>query len=184
MEEKETKETKEKKIEDNTHQKAYWIVGISLIIFLILLFGSLIGFNIIRNRIQDFSLGNGRRGGTNYEVSDDGLMKNISKGLAETEINVENIVFSGFTITERNTDSGETETIIDSDIRFTIENKSEEDIKDAGSYSVALYDSSNSKLTQFTIKLDTLPSKKEVMFRQNLNMSCVNADRVEISKIN
>lgn len=170
----------EKKSGENTGEKFFWIVGIAVIIFMILLLGSLIGLKITRDKIGGIS-GFQWSGNSNYEILDNGTMRNTNNEILRTEIDVDNVRFSHFAITQRNGESGEDE-VYDTDISFDIENMNEE-VLESALYIVALYDSSNTKLIDFSIQLDNLPAREPVMFRQNLSKSCVDAAHIEVEKV-
>ena len=164
----------------NPNEKLFWMIGFSLIIFLVLVLISVVALKNVRNRID--SLGElSVEQNLNYEVLDNGLKKNNNVNLAETEITIEQIVFSHFSITEGDSMMDEVDRV-DSNILFEVENKAEEG-NGEGSYIIKLFDSEENELTRFSLRLGKLPSNKKIPFRQNLGTSCVNAARVEIEKI-
>ena len=171
----------EKKSEENTSEKFFWIIGIAVIVFLILLLGSLIGLKMTRDKINSIS-GLKLNNNGNYEVLEGGTMRNTNDELLRAEIDVDNIRFSNFAITQRNELTDEDEEYYDADISFNIENMNEEVVESA-MFIVTLYDSSNTKLIDFSIQLDNLPARKPIPYRQNLNKSCVDAAHVEVEKI-
>lgn len=171
----------EKNSEENTHEKFFWIIGIAVIIFMILLFGSLIGLKITRDKIGNLSgLQLGNNG--NYEVLEDGTMRNTNKDILRKEIDVDNVRFSHFTISQRNEKNGEDEEMYDTDISFEIENMNEEIIESA-LYIVSLTDSSDNELINFSIQLDNLPAREPIVFRQNLTKSCVDTANIDIKRV-
>ena len=78
MEEKNNKETPT----SGTEKKAFWIIGIALIIFLIILFGSLIGLKITRDGLNNVIKNHGKNSGEinnlvqNYEELENGVKIN------------------------------------------------------------------------------------------------------------
>ncbi|MBQ9314748.1 MAG: hypothetical protein IJ220_07155 [Clostridia bacterium] len=175
---------KEKKTEGNSNEKLFWMIGISLIVFLVLVLVSVIILKNVRNKIYNMPSGQnvgGNTVSTNYEVLDNGVKRNNSESLARTEIDVGNVRFSHFSIMERDDELDENN--IDTDITFDVENM-EENPAGQGSYIITLYDSADTVLTSFTVRLESLPAREPVLFRQNLAISCVDTARVEVEKIN
>lgn len=171
----------EKNLRENTHEKFFWIIGIAVIIFMILLLGSLIGLKITRDsvgNISEIQFGNNR----NYEVLEDGTMKNTNKDVLRKEIDVDNIRFSHFTISQRNEQNEEGEETYDTDVAFDIENMNEE-VLESALFIVTLYDSNNNKLIDFSIQLDDMPAREPIVFRQNLTKSCVDTANIDVKRV-
>ena len=170
------------KSKENTSEKFFWIIGIGIIVFLILLLGSLIGLKITRDKISGISGFQFASNKSNYDVLEDGTMKNVNDELLRAEIDIDNIRFSNFAITQRNEDIGESGEFYDTDINFNIENMNKEVVESAV-FIVTLYGSDDTKLIDFSIQLDNLPAREPIMYRQNVNQSCVDAAHVDIEKL-
>ncbi len=133
---------------NETEKKAFWIVGIALIVFLIILFGSLIGLKITRdgiNKIANTDLGNGtvtQNAVQNYEELENGVRYNTSEDVVNAEIVKNGIRLAHFNIDE-----------IDgiSTVSASIENVTQEIIKDI-TINVRIYDSNDVLLAEFAGK--------------------------------
>ena len=89
-----------------TEKKAFWIIGFALIIFLIILFGSLIGLKITRDRVNNVIKNQGKNSGElgevvqNYEELENGVKINTSDEVREAEFVKDGIRLSHFNIDE------------------------------------------------------------------------------------
>ena len=170
---------------NNTHEKAFWVIGIALIVFLVLVLVSVLLLKSTREKANNLNgslnLFGNQTENVNYETATDGVKRNNNEAVTRAEIDIDNIRFSHFGIVENNRGSEEAG-IIDTDITFDIENMDTEE-KGKTSFLVTLYDEKDTILTDFTIQIEKLPARKAVPFRQNLNISCVNAARVTVDKV-
>lgn len=171
MEEKNNKETPT----SGTEKKAFWIIGFALIIFLIILFGSLIGLKITRDRVNDVIKGQGKNSGElsnivqNYEELENGLKVNTSEEVERAEFIKDGIRLSHFNIDE-----------IDglSTVSASIENMTQEVIKDI-TITVKMYDSNNTLLGEFSAVTSSIEPENMDMINSQIMKSCVNTARIE-----
>jgi len=172
-------ETKEKGTKEKLDEKPFLAIGIALIIFLILVLGSIIGLKIVRDKINGTGGTTGRTNmnTSNYEVLENGVKSNTSTGVTNAEIDIDNIRFNHFGIVER----GEAD-FLDTDITFDVENMDEEE-RGPLSFLIRFFDSKEQLITDFTIRIESLPARESIPFRQNLNFSCVDAAKVVVQKI-
>ena len=168
--------------ENETHQKAYWIVGIALIVFLILLFGSIIGLKITRDglnnvtdKVGDLDTPGGVAEVPNYEVWDDGTKENISEGVIDAEFNFDGLRISHCSIIERDENFSE--------ISLDVENMTEEKIGKK-TLLVKLYDAEDKLMTEFTVEANELEPQAPTHVRAIKMESCVDAKRVAVELIN
>lgn len=173
------KENKEVKQNDNTHQKVYWIIGIAVVVFLILLFGSLIGLKItkdgsnnILNKFDNISNIDNGQGKQNYEVLEDGTKSNNSVGIANAEFTFnEGIRVSHCSILERENGFSE--------ISLDIENITEEKLNGL-SLLVKLYDSEDKLITEFPMITSDIEPKAPTVVRVLQTVPCVHAEKLMV----
>ena len=158
-----------------TEKKAFWIIGIALIIFLIILFGSLIGLKITRDRVNDVIKNQGKNSGEidnvvqNYEELQSGAKVNTSEEVRDAEFIKDGIKLSHFDISEIEGFST---------VSASIENMTQEVIKDI-TIVVKMYDSNNTLLAEFSAVTSSIEPEKMEMINSQIMKSCVNTARVE-----
>lgn len=159
---------------NGTEKKAFWIVGIALIVFLIILFGSLIGLKITRDGLNNIIKNQGKISGEksavqNYEELDNGVKINTSDEVRDAEITKNGIRLSHFNIDE-----------IDglSTVSAAIENVTQEVINDI-TITVKMYDSNDELLAEFSVVTTSLEPERMDTLASQIMKSCVNAARVE-----
>ena len=171
MEEKNNKETPT----SGTEKKAFWIIGIALIIFLIILFGSLIGLKITRDGLNNVIKNHGKNSGEinnlvqNYEELENGVKINTSEEVRNAEFVKDGIRLSHFNIDE-----------IDgfSTVSASIENMTQEVIKDI-TIVVKMYDSNNTVLAEFSAVTSSIEPENMEMINSQIMKSCANTAKVE-----
>ena len=144
-----------------TEKKAFWIIGIALIIFLIILFGSLIGLKITRDRVNDLIKNQGKNSGElnnvvqNYEELENGVKVNTSDDVREAEFTKDGIRLSHFNIDE-----------IDgfSTVSASIEK---------------MYDSNNTLLAEFSALTSSIEPGNMEMINSQIMKGCANAAKIE-----
>ena len=160
---------------NETEKKALWIIGIALIVFLIILFGSLIGLKITRNginKIVNSNLNNGaviQNAIQNYEELENGVKYNTSEDVTGAEFVNNGIRLAHFNIDE-----------IDgiSTVSASIENVTQEIIKDI-TINVRIYDSNDVLLAEFAAETSSIEPDNVDMISSQIMKSCVNAARIE-----
>ena len=158
-----------------TEKKAFWIIGFALIIFLIILFGSLIGLKITRDRVNDLIKNQGKNSGElnnvvqNYEELENGVKVNTSDDVREAEFTKDGIRLSHFNIDE-----------IDgfSTVSASIENITQEVIKDI-TIVVKMYDSNNTLLAEFSALTSSIEPGNMEMINSQIMKGCANAAKIE-----
>lgn len=171
MGEKNNKETPTGKTERN----AFLIVGIALIIFLVILLGSLIGLKITRDRLNNVIKNQGKNSGEqgeviqNYEELENGVKINTSDDVREAEFTKDGIRLSHFNIDE-----------IDgfSTVSASIENMTQEVIKDI-TIVIRLYDSNDTLLAEFSAVTSSIEPENMDIVNTQIMKSCANTARVE-----
>ena len=84
---------------DSKDKKALYILLIAIVIFIILLVGSIIGLKITRNGIDKFlSKNNLQTGNLNYIIYEDGKKENTSNDVVNAEFEFDGLKFSHFVI--------------------------------------------------------------------------------------
>lgn len=172
-----------KKEKTDSNEKLYWIIGCSLIVFLVLVLISVILLRNTRDKIE----GLGENEKTNVSqtgnfVIENGVKRSINPDITRAEIDVDNVRFSNFTITEKE----EKSTLVDadiSDISFTIENM-DETPTESESYIVTVYGEGDEVIVEFTVRLENIPAREPTLFKQRLVTSCVDAVRIDVRKKN
>ena len=171
MGEKNNKETPTGKTERN----AFLIVGIALIIFLVILLGSLIGLKITRDGLNNVIKNHGKNSGEinnlvqNYEELENGVKINTSEEVRNAEFVKDGIRLSHFNIDE-----------IDgfSTVSASIENMTQEVIKDI-TIVVKMYDSNNTLLAEFSAVTSSIEPENMEMINSQIMKSCANTAKVE-----
>lgn len=163
----------------NTNQKAFWIVGIAIIVFLVLVLGSVIGLKITRDGINSIlgnnNIGNNSGSGANpgYVVLEDGTMQNTNANIRDTEIVVDGRKFSNFSIEEKEGTST---------IKVDIENTTDEDLGVA-TFEIKLYDSEDNLITEYSMLTTEQEAKAKTTALTSLVKSCINTARIEVNLI-
>lgn len=158
-----------------TEKKAFWIIGFALIIFLIILFGSLIGLKITRDGINNIIKNQGKTSGElgeviqNYEELENGVKINTSDEVKEAEFIKDGIRLSHFNIDE-----------IDgfSTVSASIENMTQEVIKEI-TIVIRLYDSNDTLLAEFSAVTSSIEPGNMDIVNTQIMKSCANTARVE-----
>ena len=171
MGEKNNKETPTGKTERN----AFLIVGIALIIFLVILLGSLIGLKITRDGLNNVIKNHGKNSGEinnlvqNYEELENGVKINTSEEVRNAEFVKDGIRLSHFNIDE-----------IDgfSTVSASIENMTQEVIKDI-TIVVKMYDSNNTLLAEFSAVTSSIEPENMDIINSQIMKSCANTAKVE-----
>ena len=159
------------------HKKAFWVVGIALIIFLVLLFGSIFGLKLVRDKANEIQNdpaligGQGNDNVLNYRELEDGTKENISDSIREAEFEIEGVKLSGFSIKSKDGSST---------ITANIENTTEEVI--AGkTFMIELIDANGENVTEFTMDIAELAAKVPTITIRTLNTDCANAETIDVS---
>ena len=158
-----------------TEKKAFWIIGFALIIFLIILFGSLIGLKITRDRVNNVIKNQGKNSGElgevvqSYEELENGVKINTSDEVREAEFVKDGIRLSHFNIDE-----------IDgfSTVSASIENMTQEVIKEI-TIVIRLYDSNDTLLAEFSAVTSSIEPENMAVVNTQIMKSCANTARVE-----
>lgn len=166
--------------EGNSNQKALWIIGISVIIFLVLLLGSIIGLKITQNGVNKVLDGaenlqfNDDGEPMYYEVWEDGTMENISEQIASAEFILNGVRYSNFTIREVNEMT---------EISADIENVTDEKIAEQNII-IKLYDANEEVIAVPAVQVTDLEARSIVPLRHVIYDSCVNAAKLELELAN
>ena len=176
------------KKENDMQEKAYWIIGFALVIFLILLAGSLIGLKITRDKVNQIVEKSGLiqntkiEGNLNYTVWEDGTRENISQNVVGAEIEVEGTKFSSFSILDREeTDSGDS--IISGTIRFAVENTTSGEMPEK-TYLMTLLDDKDEIITEFSLQTKELAAKERKEISHLLyNIACAETEKIEVKEL-
>lgn len=174
--------------EVSTQEKAAWIIGIALIVFLIILGGCLIGLQITRDKINNVAnnpnLNGGAMGTTeNYTVWEDGTKENVNPKVTDAQIEIDGIEFSSFSIREKQDENPSGEGIVRSEIRMNLQNLSDED-KDSQTYLVKLYNDAEQIIFEFSVQVADLKAGQSTkILHTTYGLPCVNAERVEVENV-
>lgn len=170
-----------KKEKTDSNEKLYWIIGGSLIVFLVLVLVSVIILRNTRDKIEGFEdEGNNISQSKNY-VLENGIKKSINPDITKAEIDVDDVRFYNFSIEEEQKKS----TLVDvdlSNISFSLENMGKEP-KENESYIVTIYGENDDEIVEFTVKLGSLPVREPTSFRQRIVASCADAARIDVQKM-
>lgn len=161
--------------EKNTHQKAFWIVGIALIIFLILVLGSVIGLKLTRDGVNNFvgQIGNGNQDEQNYVVLEDGTKENTSDGIKNAVFTIEGRKFYDFKVTEKNGLST---------VEAKIQNVTEEVLQGA-SFKVRLFNTKNELIKEYTILTASIQPNVSTLTVTNVMEDCTDAASIEVEMV-
>lgn len=150
------KKTEEKQVVDS-NEKFFWIIGIAVIVFMILLLGSIWGLKITRDGLNDVNdkldgLESGNSSGNGlYTVHADGTKTNQS--LMGEEYIVGGVKFSNFVITERDGVST---------VNASFVNTTEETIS-SSSFLVRLFDEDGAIIREYSITTTDLVPNPEII---------------------
>lgn len=170
MKEKENKNLSE----EQTHERAFWIIGIAIIIFLILLGGSLIGMKIIRDKANHVGDVVGEVDGltnNNYVVLENGNKKLTKPSITDFEVEVEGRKFDNFSI--EILDEG-------TDITANVTNVTEETLPQ-GSYTLELFDGKGNSIVSYLIDIIGAEPGKTTSFLSSVAADCSDVEKIEIS---
>lgn len=174
-------------MKDN-NEKAIWVIGIALIIFLILLGGSLIGLKLTRDGANKVL----NNGGVNpsgrliqdveeYTVLEDGTKKSTNKDIAETEIDNNGIVFSNFAILERPENENQPEGTVYSEVDFDIKNTTNEMMKNK-TFVIKLYGDDGNMIQDLSVFVAELGAGQSTRIANFLyGNECILATKVEVA---
>lgn len=157
---------------NETEKKAYWIIGIAVIIFLVMLLGSLIGLKITRDGLDSVIKNYGKNSGeiqSSYEVLADGTKVNISDAVKNAEFIKDGIKVSNFSIIEADGIST---------VSYTIENISQETVKDI-TVKINPYDSNDVRLADFSSYTSSLEAGRVNNMSSQITVSLAEATRIE-----
>lgn len=157
---------------NETAKKVYWIIGIAVIVFLVMLLGSLIGLKITRDGLNSVIKNYGKNSGeiqSSYEVLADGTKVNISDAVKNAEFTKDGIRVTNFSIMEADGIST---------VSYTIENISQETVKDI-SVRIALYDSNDVRLADFSPYTSSLEAGRINNMSTQSTENLVEATRIE-----
>ena len=155
----------------DSSEKMFWIMGSAWIIFLVLVLVSVLILHQVREKSVNFEEKMLEQ--TTYETLEDGTKKNVSNRLGTAQIKINQLEFSHFAIQQKG---------INSDITFEVINH-DKAMDERKSFNINLYDVEDKELTKFTLNLEKLPVGESILFRQNLEVPCVTADRVEVQQV-
>lgn len=161
------------------HKKAFWIIGIALIIFLILLLGSIIGLYLVRQGIDDALVNNGYLSGDvqeiilNYTELEDGTKENISRDIRDAEFDIDGIKLSHFSIQT----SPEGICTITADI----ENHTDEVVENKA-FLIVLKDANEDVIAEFTMDIEDLMAQTPLITVKSLVIDCSNAATIEVQE--
>lgn len=167
-----------KKEDEKTLEKAFWIIGIALIVFLIILGGVLIGLKITRdgaNRISGSLDGKNGGAGENYVVQDDGSRVVTNKDVTNYSAVVAGRKFSNFVIEEKDGFSS---------LAATIANVAGEKLE-SKQYMITLYDEEDNEIQGLPIiagesEANSAPSK--IQFGTIIN-DLSGVARIEVNEV-
>lgn len=174
---KENKKETESNLENKTTQKAFWMVGMALIIFLILLLGSIIGLKYTRDGINGvldkFNGIDNDSSKLNYVVLEDGTKENTNEDIKNAEFTIEGIRINNFAIKD-----------IDglSTVEVVVENITENIIPEA-TFKIEIYGSNNELIEEYPIELSKIAPMMPTMIIRNIMNDCSNASKIEVEMI-
>ena len=169
MKEKENK----KGMEEQTHERAFWIIGIAIIIFLILLGGSLIGMKMIRDKANYVGEVVDKAGeiSNNYVVTESGVKQVTNPAITELEVEVEGRKFHNFSIEV--SEEG-------SNISADVTNMTEEKLPQS-SFTFELYDGQGNMIIAYLIGITEAEPGKTTSILSSVLVDCLNVERIEVS---
>lgn len=172
------KEKKEVKFEEH-EKRAFWIVGLALILFLVFVFGGVILLKVARNALGD-AAGvlsgenlNNTQSGVNYTTNEYGERENVSEGVTDAEFIVDDRKFTHFNIR-----SFEGITTIDA----SIENLTDKDLPEAD-FLLIVKDDVGDSLDEITVRITEIKANKMEMLVLSLEKDLVNAKSIEVREI-
>lgn len=173
----ENKKETESNSENKTNQKAFWIVGIAVIVFLILLLGSIIGLKFTRDGINGvldkFGIAGNNPSKPNYVVLDDGTKENTNEDIKNAEFTIEGRKIYNFVIRDREGLST---------VEVVIENITEEVLPEA-TFKIGIYNSNNKLIADYTILTSEIEPMMPTMIVTSIMKDCSNASRIEVEMI-
>lgn len=168
---KDEKEKKEKKLDTNNevevHEKSFWAIGIALIIFMILLLGSLIGLYIVRNRIGDIA------DKVDIAILEDGSKQSATEAIKNAEIVVDGRKFYDFTIKEKEGLST---------VEAKVENITEGALEGA-TFKVSLMDINGELIESYTVLTTELQPGVPTLTVTSIMKDCTGAADIEVELI-
>lgn len=173
-----SKEKKEK-VEFEEHEKrAFWLVGLAIILFLVLVFGGIILLRVARNVLDDANdlnggLVSGSEQNKNYTTDEDGERRNISEGVVDAEFNVSGRSFFDFNINEY---AGI------STVRATVRNLTDETLPESN-FNLTFYDDNGDELENVVVKVREIEPQAMEMMITTLEEDLVNSKSIEVKEV-
>ena len=165
-------------LEEQTHERAFWIIGIAIIIFLILLGGSLIGLKMVRdkaNHVGDVAgdVVDGTMNNDEYAVLENGKKQVTNPAVTEFEVEVEGRRFHNFSIEV--SDEG-------TDISADVTNVTEEKLPQ-GKYAFELLDGQGNSLASYSIDIIPIEPGATTGILSSVLIDCLDVEKIEVSFI-
>lgn len=172
-------ENKNEKVKFEAHEKrAFWLIGLAVILFLVLVLGGIILLRIARNALNDASNLSGdilnlSNANQNYTTDEDGERKNVSEGVVDAEFEIGSRRFSHFNIREY---AGRTT------VDASVENLTEETLPESN-FLITFLDESGEALEKIVVRVGAIePNGMEMLFT-TLEEDLVNAESIDVQEI-
>lgn len=172
-------ENKKEGVKFEEHEKrAFWMVGIALILFLILVLGGIVLLRITHNALDDANELNGNltvdSGEVkNYTTDEDGERRNVSEGVVNAEFVVADRRFSHFNVRGY---EGMT------NVNATVENLTEETLPESD-FILVFYDDNGDSLDEVVVSIREIEPHDMEMLIVTLEEDLTNASRIELKEI-
>lgn len=171
------KEQKVENPEEKRMEKNFWIIGIAIIIFLLLILGSVVLLKNARDKANNLTNemgGNNNNEQPNYIVSADGTKENVNKNVTDAEFVVEGRKFYDFRIVEKDGLST---------VEARIENTTDTVLQGA-TFKVRLLNSNAEVIKEYVIITTEIQPKASTLTVTNIFEDCSDAESVEVVMVN
>lgn len=166
--------------EKNNNQKPIWIIGIALIIFLILLAGSLIGLKISRDGLNkvaekgEFILGNKTNTSDNYITLKDGTKVLKNEDILNAREETDGLVVTNFEIEEK---KGTTY------IKATVTNSTSGETVEDERISIKVFDEDGNQIEEGISTLPKLKATQSTVITIASYKDCINAKGIKVERL-
>lgn len=173
-------ENKKEKVKfEENEKRAFWLIGFAIILFLVLVFGSIILLKITRSALDDANnalsgdILNNNQSNLNYITAEDGEKENVSEGVVDAEFTINGRRFSNFNIREY---EGITT------INFSIKNLTEKTTP-VDNFLVIIKDDNGDSLEALSIAIREIEPNDMEMYYTTLGKDLANAASIEVRAI-
>ncbi len=166
--------------DENSERRAGWALGLALIVFLILVLGSIIGLSITRDGIFNF-IGRsdpltGDNTVKNYITYEDGRKENNSSAIVNAEFEIDGLIFSNFVLETKDDES--------TTLSMNIKNATENDIAQK-TIVFGFLDNFGDEIIDELAMLtpEVLPANSDTQWAMVVLDNIVNADEITVREL-